>query len=111
MDFPGSHILDLKGVAITEEAHLLCSTPTELVLWAKDRLGQTLKNGPISNSDKYLTTVLDTVSKDLSSAFNGNYTVQLLDYETDEPISYITESDDLILVVDSLYPPFSTEYH
>lgn len=104
------HTLKLHGTALTVEAALFCDHPSELVLWAKARLAHQLTS--VESMDKIgLPRMLAQISLELSAVFGHDYVVELLDYNSEEPIQFVTDSEDVLLLVDSVRSPITTEYH
>lgn len=106
-----SFVLNLEGCALTEAASLFCDRPQELAMYARDRLTHVLMSSPIRNTDKALNELLISVSLDVSKAFGRDYVLELIDSETEDLITYITEADGMMIVIDSVEEPVSVELH
>lgn len=108
---PSSFVLNLEGCALTEAASLFCDHPQELAMFARDRLTHVLMSAPIRSTPSALSELLTSVSVDVSSAFGRGYILELIDSETDELITFITESDGITIVIDAVEEPLSVELH
>lgn len=106
-----SFVLNLEGCALTEAASLFCDRPQELAMYARDRLTHVLMSSPIRNTNKALNELLVSVSLDVSKAFGRDYVLELIDSETDELVTYITESEGMLIIIDSVEEPPSVELH
>lgn len=108
---PSQFVLNLEGCALTEAASLFCDHPQELAMYARDRLTHVLMSAPIRRTPSALTEVLTSVSLDISTAFGRDYILELIDSETEEQITFITESDDIMILIDAVEVPVSVELH
>lgn len=111
MGLSHTHVLKLRGTALSDGAALMCDHPRELVLWAKDRVAHRLLSSVQKASEIELQKLLAEVSAELSTAFGGRYVVDLVDYDTEDSIDCITDAEDIVLFVDCAEDPLTTEYH
>jgi hypothetical protein len=111
MDDLGFEVL-LESAILTYEVQLVCDRSNELALWVRNRLQSLLSGGVlVFGKDPAVESITTQLSKDASVAFSGDFTVMILNSETQEEIDYFTEAESITLLIDVTNPPPSVGLH
>jgi hypothetical protein len=94
-------VFRLRGVSLTPSAWLVSEHPKELMLYSQNCLSSYLKGTTVIDTEEYRDMVCGVIGSSLSKAFGHQYSVSMINSETNDIASSITESITLRVHADT----------